>query len=201
MKILAQWAKRTPGDWEEIDSADWFAKAKKPLPPSAGTRIPASALDNAAGWINALNVQGVIYTGYDHYAVSDLPDGAIKVTAWKDDPAYYTAADLFAIETIFRPLAPDPEMGDAINTNQSTVVYTGAKSREWFDAVGPLNKTEIKDYADFVKPSAGKIRHGIYIEDAHFEAHRSSLSKKSWRDWGKEWIRCWPLRSGKRNCN
>ena len=76
MKLLLQWTLAAPGDWLEVDSADWPTLARRPLPQPG----ELGAADNAPGHIFRLNCQGVCFEG-DHYAVEDLPGGACRVTA------------------------------------------------------------------------------------------------------------------------
>ena len=82
MRVLIQWALQGAKDWQEVDAADWPSLPFRPEPTSG----ELGGADDTPGWISALNVQGVTFRTWDHYAVEALPSGGVKVTTWNDDP-------------------------------------------------------------------------------------------------------------------
>lgn len=67
MRVLYQPATDPPADWQEVDvrrDVDWRRV------------IPSNLV--------ALNVQGVVFEGHDHYAVAAVP-GGVRVWQWSDD--------------------------------------------------------------------------------------------------------------------
>lgn len=158
MRILVQWSTSSPGDWTEIESSDWAQVAAKSVP------VGGESIDGAAGWVHALNVQGVIFTGYDHLAVEDIADGC-RVFAWNDDPDDWPGDLARGAVWTFPELAADAALGGAINTRQQIVKYPGATI--------PL-------------PDAALWRHGIWTPDALHEAHEGARAPHGWREWGSD---------------
>ncbi len=185
MKVLYQWAQRDPEDWHQIDAVDWDALPNR--------RIPATdemgGGDNVLGWINDLCVQGVHFNGSDHVAVESVViDGetGVRVTNWWDDPDDYPPGERRARVWTFLPLAADPDMGGAINTRQSQIVYAeGARLIDYTDS--PPQNTTVLPWVDFVAPAAGLIRHQVLLTDAkyveHVRARGSGDLEWGWRDW------------------
>ncbi len=179
MKVLLQWTIETPSDWVELDSADWANLPSKPLP------VGRERIDSLPGWISRLNIQGVDFCGYDHYAVEDLQDGACRVTVWKDDPDDIPTdvlGEFYARVWTFLPLAPDPKMGGAWNTRQSQVIYAGPKLRQFY-LDNPTEHTEVRPWEEFVPPAL--TRHGIWMPDALMAAHDAARTKRGWREWAE----------------
>ncbi len=108
MKVFVQWAKSTPGDWSQLDHADWDGQDRRPAD---------GALDDRPGLIAALNVHGRTISAeeWDHIALRPHPSDGIRVFAWKD------AGDA-AIHT-FREFS-DPAIGGRRNTKDFTDYYT-----------------------------------------------------------------------------
>ncbi len=65
MKIFVQWSTLDPEDWQEIDSSDWINLPQGPVPSNHN-------LSNEKLWVHALNVQGIVFMSFDHYAVEDI---------------------------------------------------------------------------------------------------------------------------------
>lgn len=177
MKNYIQWELANPQDWEEIDSVGWSNLPARPLP------LPGElgGQDDLKGWISQLNVQGVQFIGYDHYAIEDLGNGGCKVTVWRDDPP--DAGPKYAREITFLTLAPDDRFGGAYNARQNQVVYGDAEILAHYQALGPVENTIIRPLADFIPPPSTLTRHGIWLPDALHLAHEQIASRHGWREW------------------
>lgn len=178
MRILVQWAQQNPQDWVTIDSADWHTLPNRGDPPHGrGAQNPGNEL----GWVNRLCVQGVHFP-HDHYAVRDLPDGAIEVSTWNDDPEDYPPGDFYAAVWTFQPLFQDPRIGGGWNTRQSRVIYAADDIRNRLEVLGPTENTVIRPWQEFVHPLT-IVRHGVWLPDELYAEHHAKLSQVRWRDW------------------
>lgn len=175
MRVLVQWAKDSAVDWEEIDSSDWTSTANKPIP--SGSNTP----DSVAGWVNGLNVQGVVFEA-DHYHVEHNQDGSVVVTCWNDDSDDWTEAEYLAWEITFLPYTPDASFGGALNTRQTQVIYAGTAHYDDFVAKA-LPNTTIKPWADFTEPPTGQVRHGVWLDGALYDNHAMAQTTCGWREW------------------
>ncbi|HUX16791.1 MAG TPA: hypothetical protein VMW52_09990, partial [Phycisphaerae bacterium] len=173
MRVLVQWARGTPGDWEEADSRQWHRSAHKPDPTGLGL-----GLDNAPGWVHALNVQGIVFSAADHYAVEHVDDETIRVSTWNDDPSWVPAGEREAAVWTIKTLAPDPAMKGAINTRQSVEHYAEPARAAHYAALD----IPCRPWADFTPPVAAVVRHGKYTSDALHEAHRRARRPVGWRE-------------------
>lgn len=173
MRVLVQWTRRRPRDWEEIDSADWGSLPRRPVPAPG----QLGAADDAAGWVMALNVQGVEFTGYDHYAVSDIPGGC-QVTAWNDDPDDDPSTPYAGMRWTFLDPAPDPRFDWKVNTRQLVEFWTDEPITGAASGGAHINRPR----AEFVPPT-DRARHGVWVEDADLERHRGRRVTRSWREW------------------
>jgi len=179
MKVLVQWTRATPSGWEQIDSSEWANTPFKvdPTPPVS------LSIDNDAGWVYSLNIQGVIM-GADHYYVEHTMDGGCRATIWDDDPRTNPIGERYATEITFRPLAPDARLGGAINTNQSRVVYAEEKAVARLTKSGIPEKTIFKKWTDFKLPAPELIRHGKQVDDNELlSTHDGATEEISWRQW------------------
>ena len=172
MRVLYQWATVPPSDWQEIDSADWASL------PARGLPVLEVGFNSMLGWINAINVQGVLFEA-DHYAVEDIPDGC-KVTVWNDDPTDRSETGFYAAEWTFLTLAPDENVGGLYNTRQSQVVYIGSGL-----SIESSPDRVVKSWAEFAPPDEALIRHGIWMSDADFARTVGERSVRGWREWSE----------------
>lgn len=176
MKILVQWALVAPEDWQEMDSDEWPRLPKKPVP------VGGEGIDNRRGWIFDLNVQGVTFAGYDHYAVSPSDEGAIKVTAWNDDPEDYQPGRFFGIHAYFQDPSPDPDLGGLVNTRQRFEIYAQELVAPYFP---PTTNRTLSPWEDFKPASVANTLHGIWLPDHLAKAHSMSRRESNWREWIK----------------
>jgi len=171
VRVLFQWASSNPMAWQEVDSASWSGLPKK-ADPQGGEII-----NGKPGWINRVCVQGVEFTA-DHYAVEDLPGSGCRVYAWSDDPEDYPSGFKNAKVCEFLYLAPDLNMGGAINTRQTITFYAESGVKALMP--NKIENGEIKDWEDFVVPSESIIRHGVWLPDSLYRGHERFREKTSW---------------------
>jgi len=171
MKVLIQWSLADPEDWEEVDSADWATLPSKPEP------IGGEVLDNTKGWINKMNIQGMIFSE-DHFHVEDIPsDGSCKITTWNDDPEDWEEGTYLAEIWHIKKIGPDPIRNGMINTFQSKVSYRGPNLPQ-----RPIAVNEVRyDWADFVAPTTN-ISHGIWLTEEKLSEHKTVASIRGYAD-------------------
>ena len=174
MKVLVQDTLASPGEWRTLNSAAWVELAKKPEP------VGGEIIDDQPGWIYAINVQGVKFIG-DYIVVLDRPDGGCEVIAANVDPGDWAPPDMYVQHWTFLPLVPDPLLGGAINTRQSRIVYAGSRAKAKFKGT---QNTTVLPFGQFVRPTEGLVRYGIWLTNALSDAHVAARSIKGWRDWG-----------------
>lgn len=174
MKLLIQWTTTKPTSWIEIDTSEWTNLPKLPTP--TGNEV----ITNQPGYIFQINIQGLMFAGFDHYAVIDL-GGFTRVVCWSDDSgdlhditdtSYFHAR----VWNIY-PLQWDEKL-QCMNTLQEQIIY-GPTTHESVDAVR-------KDWKDFQPPNDIYVRHGIWVSDKLNDAHRSVVDtsvRHGWRAW------------------
>jgi hypothetical protein len=173
MRVLVQWARAVGRDWEEIASAQWRHAPNRPDPTGLGL-----APDDTPGWVNALNVQGIVFEGADHYAVEHLDDETVRVTAWYDSPQDHAPRWRHGYVWTIKTLAPDAR--GFWNTRQTCVRYAEdeiairLRQRKWFD-VQPFDQLPV--------PPAETVRHGKTISNAGFSQHMQVRGVPGWREW------------------
>lgn len=168
MKILIQWSLLDPIDWIELDSSEWINLVKKQIP----TGLDSVGIES--GWIHQINIQSVIFAGFDHYAIED--GNPLKVICWSDDLGDEPPSYFHAREWIFHNLEFDPKLG-IYNTKQSQIFYSSQKN------IPPLQNTENKFWEEFVLPDESITRHGIWTTDELDRQHREEVSKTTWQSW------------------
>jgi hypothetical protein len=133
--------------------------------------------DGNKGWITALNLFGVVFSG-DHYAVEDLPNGAVRVTCWNDDPDDQDSSLFYARVVDFWPLQADPTMGGAINTKFQQTIYAGPGL-----SLPVQQYTTVVPWSQFSPPNPSIARHGIWLPDQLYEEHNQAQTTHGWREW------------------
>lgn len=177
MRVLVQHTTAQPSDWTVLEvgkgRSDWRAMRRRPVPTGG------EQLDNAPGWIMALNCQGITLDGYDHYAVEPVTDPAwgdgLRLTAWNDDEEDVPAGERDAL--VWELFEPGPALGGMVNTRQRRVIYAEGNA--------PAAKLGVHDrpFLAFNPPSAAITAHGIWTSDELFERHRQARSAVGWRGW------------------
>ena len=182
MKVLVQWTTTKPGDWEELElkpsgkaALNWVNQPAKPLPDGS------EELDGQKGWVFALNVQGVVLSGHDHYAIKPIKNGGVKVYVWNNDPEDHEAA--WGEEWTFNPLRKDPRFGGQLNTNQKKVIYSDSpQDLERQETTG--GPVVVKPWFKF--PAVPKVatRHGVWVRDKNlYKKHLASPRRRAWGEW------------------
>ncbi len=155
MKLLLQSTLLTPQDWAQHDHTNWAALPKKSPPPGR--------LDDTLGWCHGLNVQGRVFQA-DHYHVAGITDG-VRVTAWNDDPTDYPPGERYARVVDFLFCVPDSNLGGAINTRQTQVVFAESVARaRMSDAIG----TTFRRWDEFVPATSDDAFSSVRLESLQF---------------------------------
>lgn len=175
MKVLTQWTRTNPRDWEAIDSADWPNLPKGPLP--KGDDI----ITDEPLWLHRTNIQGVTFTG-DHCAVIDITDG-VRFFSWNDDPEDYPDGEKYAEVWDFLTLAPDAKFNYTYNTRQSRIIYAQADIHRRWAKNGPIENTIFRPWSEFVAPPAEITNHCIWVSKQLNEQHEQIQSIRGWREW------------------
>lgn len=160
MRVLYQPTQASPGDWQECDSSEWGGLGEFTL--------------------HALNVQGDVYEGPDHYAVRDVGSGLVTVTVWHDDPEDWPPGTRWARVVTYRPLGPDPrpQYGGAVNVRRHMTIY--ADNEALFQAAYP--EVEVRPWSAF-DHSRESGMDGVWVTDAAHEAHQKARTLRGWREW------------------
>ncbi len=188
MKIYIQWTTDPAQDWVEIDSSQWEALRKKPVP------VGGEIIDGTFGWITAVNVMGNVFEHHDNITVIPLPstgpaDPILKVVCWSDDPDDYPVGEFAAYEWTFWDIQPDirAEYGGAMNTRSQVKAFCGSSKMKWWRDTTNLNVQNwtFSPYSNFIKPADPSIiRHGKWMDDVLMADHQLIRSKHGWREWG-----------------
>jgi hypothetical protein len=176
MKVLVQWALASPEDWVEIDSKLWSSLPQGPVPDDLNFD---HIVTSQKRWIHALNVQGIIFMGFDHYAIEDIPDG-ILVTCWNDDTGDWVGDRHAEVWTILEP-AFDAKI-NKINTRQTVEIF--AENRERMIRYNDIkNCIGIYPWRSFEPPSNTVTRHGIWVSNELNDRLIAERSTHGWREW------------------
>ena len=183
MKIQIQWALRNPQGWQQIDSSQWSRLPKRPIPKSG----QLGGKDNVKGWLRNISIQGITTEGQDHVAIEEVViglDTGVKLTTWNDDPDDYPIGERQGIVWTILPLAPDPKLGMAINTQHSCIWYCEGARYDRLAARPPQNPT-VRPWSEFVPPPETVTRHGVWLEEKKFREHVmiAPQSEWGWRHW------------------
>lgn len=179
MKVYLQWATSVPSDAERVESAAWRSLPKKPEPD--GTEV----LDEEPGWLNAVVVQGVEFTGMDHIAIDNLPGGAIKLYTWSDDleDGVRPRGEVWE----FRPGRVDRTARFA---NGQAIRHQGPDQRMtvYSDDEEPMREcggfaVKVLPWSAFPKPPEAITRHGVWVPDELFGDLANSRSLRGWEEW------------------
>lgn len=163
MRVLYQPVQETPGDWRECGSEEW------------------AGLESCD--VNAINVQGVVFEGADHYSVRPVSPGVVDVIGWHDDPADWPAGYRWARVIVVRHLTPDPSKNGAINTWQTQVIYAETEIEKVLAAAYAGNPMiEIKPWSYF-DPGCPNPMPGIWLSDQQYADHQSAREVHGWREW------------------
>lgn len=181
MLVYIQWAKSSPEDYKayEIASMQDVRRLPRKGIPSSG-----STLDDTEGWVADAVVQGVSFAGFDHISAAFPGGGALAVIVWNDDPEDYPEGPSGYVWTFYPP-APDPRYGGEVNTVQTLTVYTDVLEQIafWTGQTTTGGPVTVLPWASFPTPASNAALHGIWVEDALYELHRSLRTPHGWQEW------------------
>lgn len=193
MKHFLQWTRRNPQDWVLVASAAAWADLPVKADPVADVSVISDPLgvadgdalvNNVNGWPFAVNVQGVSFSDYDHYAVEDLSDNGMRLTAWWDDPIWWPLGVREVHAWTFLPLAPDPSVGGQLNTRISWIVYADPARLAVLQAGEvPPPEGQYRPFSEWPGVPPLSVKHGIHVSDAMAAAHRAARTEHGWREW------------------
>lgn len=177
MKIFYQAATQNPRDWVQVEDTLWQNTPDKgdPVEPrTGGVPVGDSLLNNAAGWLFDLNVQGVSFGTVDHCHVENVA-GACVVTVWNDDAYWYPPGRRNGRIWTFQPVGE--------NTDQSFTLFADTDLyAEWAGQQLPQGMT-LSTWAAFVPPAGARVRHGIWVSDPKWEQLVNRQTLHGFREW------------------
>jgi len=177
VRVLIQWTRANPTDWETLDmtsNTQWRQLPSKPEP------VGGEVIDDDAGWVYGLNVQGIGFDGYDHYSVQ-MHGAGLDVTIWNDDPVDHTGEFRALVWTLLLPTL-DPRYGQ-VNTRQALTVYDEVSPSPWIGQTTSMGPVTVLPWADFNPPQANMTRHGIWVSDTLADLHKGARALHGWREW------------------
>jgi len=127
--------------------------------------------------LNAVIIQGLLFTGLDYYHVNDMGNCYI-FTGWEDS----IEGHCWAQQVRFPDLQPDPKFSGAHNTNISQIIWAeGDPLAGW--STGDHENTEVRPWSEFVPPASGTTWEGLMLTDERYAEHMDALSVLTWRRW------------------
>lgn len=184
MRVYLQWALAVPEGWQswDVTSNTLIRNAAKKAEPQGG-----EVLDQQPGWLVSANIQGVTVQGWDHVALEHAKIGSgpsaedqLTLTCWNDDPDDWPDGPWGSVWTFMDP-APDPAFGGAVNTRQTITRYAtpgSAVALRWA-ALG----ADFLPFAQMPVPDARNTFHGIWVDQATWDAHVALLTLHEWMEW------------------
>ena len=177
MRLYVQWALKEPKDWVAIDSTQW-SNLPKGNTPTSETELPESE----KLYINQINIQGVAFRTYDHYAIHDDRTGCVKITCWNDDLEDHDG-DFYAVVWTFCNPRYDPIVG-CVNTVQSWITFVQSKERRKnIESYNIANLKYLGSWEEFEEPEPELTRHGIWMPDDLFEHSLEVVTPHGWYEW------------------
>lgn len=183
MKVWIQWARANPVDYENYDFGAGVNVIKNlPSKPEPAGGQGTVALDQNAGWIAAVNVQGVTFNGYEHYGLQyDRQRRMVTVDGWNDEPADNPDGP-YAVRWEFEFPRNDPRL-NTINTVQRRIIYVepGSPYAAWLDSVFVV-WTPYSEFLNSLAPVAQR-RHCPWLSNEQQAAHAAIRNERVWDEW------------------
>lgn len=182
MKIWIQWAMANPQDYVMYDLGSNNPNVirdipSKPEPPGGQGTV---TLDNTPGWVASINVQGVIFSGYEHYGMAyNRQSRTCTIGAWNDEVADNPDGPYMTAWSFEFP-RNDPKL-NSINTVQSSALYveTGSGYAIWLDSHNiPWLPWEQRPTFNSLA-----VRHCPWLSDAQYQAHAENRNEHVWDEW------------------
>lgn len=180
--MYVQWATNPAQDWVELDTKDWLLTPKLPIPDGSET------LDSTLGWIFRINIQGVVFSGYDHYAVEDRGNHVL-VHAWNSDLEDYDHEDLYASSWEFYEIRDEIYadnrgfIKNRWNTNQNREIFGNSGFiQKMPKEIRSLVQRSHDDFAQIRLPDV-RTRHGVWVHEQSVFNTLGSFKPNGWRDW------------------
>lgn len=173
MKVYVQWARRNPEDWVNVEHTDLNALPARPVPTVRQT-------GNDEGWVQAVNVQGVVLENWDHYGIRPVVVGiepGLEVHVWNDDPDDWP--EPFGQVWTFLDPAPDPSLNGIVNTRQTMKVYGPESWTSHWEGVTNATRHSWSEWPT----NNGQVRHGVWQSDVSYERGQQVRSFHGWEEW------------------
>lgn len=172
MKVLIQWATSNPGDWDtyDINSVRDVRRLPRKPPPVGGEN-----LDGNAGWVAGINIQGVVFTGYDHIGF-EMVNGVLIVKCWNDGSDFAVGERWGQVWQFPAPFF-DERFGQ-MNVEQTVTWYGESQSTPVL-----LGVQGVRPWAEFVPAPNNQTIHGVWMSDALWAEHQARQSTRGWREW------------------
>lgn len=192
MKALLKWTGSQAGigsDYDVgldfgLDPLVWEKTAKRAEPVSG----QIGGLDNLAGYPFLINIQGILLNGADHYALRPIQragETGLEAVSWWDDRDDVPVGERRARVWTLMDLDYDPNLGGAINTRQSQVVF--AEGQRYLELLArPPRNTIVRPWVEFDLQGYQTIaRHGIWVPDSLAAQHYDMQFRTNWgwRHW------------------
>lgn len=183
MIVYVQWSLKDPTDWVSIDlqPTGRFARAWQNLPkkPTPGAN---PSIDDTPGWIYAVNIQGVIIEGFDHYSAEPLASGGLRAYGWTapgDDAQTFGEAVVWRFEAP----APDARLGGGVNTLQYLDVYSDDLGwlAQWDNAQTTGGPVVQHPWSEFPTPPAQVTFDGVWVPNP--DQHEAVRARHGWPEW------------------
>lgn len=176
-KVLVQWTQAAAPGWETWHAKRFKLSTKKEKPGNRGS----AAIDNQAGHIFAINVQGVVFAGYDHYAVEHInTTRSVRVTAWNDDPEDYAPEEMHATVWDFLPVRMT---GGRLDTRQRRLMFTDESDEVRNESCTGDPSCALHRFSEFEAPAAELTRHGVWVSDELALRHEAAQKSRGWKEW------------------
>lgn len=189
MRVRVQYATSEPGDWVEFNinalSNRWRSQPRKPVP-------QGEQIDMSPGWVVSVEVDGVLFEGFDHVAVEHSGlgnDEFVKVYAWTDDEDDFNDPQALGYRWgevwEFRSHRPDPLHGGRLNTYQIKTVYADdlEDMGRFFPQTTTGGEVLLRPWAEFPMPDEAITRHGVWLPEDLWMRHAKIRHSVTWEDW------------------
>lgn len=206
MRLLVQWARAAPQDWETIDSKSFRGLPKRDRP---GKK--RAALGDAAGYLYQCQAREDIWQGYDSLSVEHLAyvagsdplydamgvtDGQelTRLRGRNDDVRDWPVGSRWERVADYFPMCPQPHLGGAISPCTRHTIYAEPDTYAILAPIYARDRrtvvVEVQDLdTDWPAAAESDTRYGTWVgtpgqvDNSVAGAHSQALSTRSWREW------------------